>query len=321
VLSFGTVWLALRGEQLASRGRLGAIALALTAGLLGATLLPHRLAWSSGRPLARTLATIADLESGSGRGRVLQARTTLSMIAAHPILGVGPGGWSVEYSRYAPAGDPTVQRGEPWQTPPRATSDWLGLCAERGLPGLLLLVAAGLLAVWPALGRVLGRRGAGPEDPRVGDSAPDLALLGLFATLLPMSAFDCPLQVAPVAQLAFLAAGALAPEPVGRLDRLRGARWFGPALGGVAIAAMLFLGAQVAAGLLVERGSREARELGARLAPGNPRLQLVVAASSLEWLRFDRCEIFAERALAISPTLQLARTLRDECRARRPASR
>ncbi len=92
-----------------ARPRFAAAGLALAAGAALAVLVPNRLAWRSAHPFAETLGSLADLKSGSGAGRLQQYRTTLSMIAAHPLLGVGPGGWTIEYARYAPEGDATLQ--------------------------------------------------------------------------------------------------------------------------------------------------------------------------------------------------------------------
>lgn len=79
---------------------------ALLAGAVGA--LAPADAWRSSRPYRDTLGSLVELEQGSGRGRLLQARQTLRMVAAHPLLGVGPGNWSVAYPLHAPADDPTI---------------------------------------------------------------------------------------------------------------------------------------------------------------------------------------------------------------------
>ena len=292
------VWL-----RAAPRARAAAVALA--AGVAFAVLVPNRLAWGSGHPYLETLASLTDLRSGSGGGRLAQARVTLAMIAAHPLLGVGPGGWTVEYSGFAPPGDPTVQPMRMWQTPLRATSDWLGLTAERGVPAALLLLAALALLARAAL--------------RDDDRPRGAALLALLAAALPMTLFDCPLQVAAPAQLFFLCAGALAPPAQGppwRLPRaLRGA------LAALGCGALLFLAAQLAAGVLIGRPTMEERELAARLAPGNPRLQVLAAASWLERGQPARCVPLAERALRISPGFQLAQALAQQCRARSQGAR
>ena len=53
------------------------------------------------------------------------------MAAAHPLLGVGTGNWSVRYPRYAPASDPSMTdvglTANPWPS-----SDWVAVLSERG---------------------------------------------------------------------------------------------------------------------------------------------------------------------------------------------
>lgn len=281
-------------------------AAALLLGLAAAVLPSNTLSWRTDRPFTETVGALADFSAGSGAARISLYRTTLAMIAAHPLLGVGPGGWTIEYVRYAPSDDPTVQRQHIYQSPPRATSDFLGLCAERGVLGLLLLL---LPAVLLSLSAIRDLRDSNkPVDLR------SVALLSLLGALVPMMAFDCPLQVAPTAQLMFLAAGSLAPAEIGK--RWSPPRWTASALASLAIVCSAYLAAQVTAGALLTRKSMAARELGARLAPGNPRIQLLVAAAWIDLGRFDRCVPLAERALAASPTLELARSMLDDCRAR-----
>ena len=40
---------------------------------------------------------VADYQGGSGRGRLIQYERTLALAIRHPLLGVGPGNWPVEY--------------------------------------------------------------------------------------------------------------------------------------------------------------------------------------------------------------------------------
>ncbi len=139
------------------------------------------------------------------------------------------------------------------------------------------------------------------------------ALLGLFAALLPLTLFDCPLQVAATAQLAFLAAGVLAPGLVGRRLSLSHPRFTGAMMAAFGLALGAYLGTQALAGVLADGTTIEARELGAQLSPGNPRLQLMVATDWLARGRLDRCAMRAERALATAPTFQLAGFILEKC--------
>ena len=174
----------------------------------------------------------------------------------------------------------------------------------------MLLALSAIRALWNA---------TLPRDPP--EQFLPAALLALLAALVPLTAFDCPLQVAPVAQLAFLAAGGLAPVAIGRFRPFARRRWLATASTALGIGSGAYLGAQVTSGVLVDRESLELRDLGARLAPANPRLQVMVGAD-WAWIgRFDRCVPRAERALESAPTFQLARLLLDACLAKRPLKR
>ncbi len=67
----------------------------------------------------------------SHRERLAMWRSTLSMVAENPLLGVGPGGWKRVYPLYD--GGATI---EPYGTPRRPHNDFLWIAAEFGLIGL-----------------------------------------------------------------------------------------------------------------------------------------------------------------------------------------
>lgn len=72
--------------------------------------------------------------------RISIARDTLSMIADNPLTGIGLGGYPIIYPFYA---DKSLRDRS---TALHAESDWLTLCAEGGIPSLLIaLTALGLL--------------------------------------------------------------------------------------------------------------------------------------------------------------------------------
>jgi O-antigen ligase len=85
-----------------------ALALAGVAGVALAVLPPNALHWRSQSPYLDTLRRLAEYDAGSGEGRVVMYANTLGMVRDHPLLGVGPGNWSVQYPRYATPGDPSA---------------------------------------------------------------------------------------------------------------------------------------------------------------------------------------------------------------------
>jgi O-antigen ligase len=97
--------------------------------------------------VGRIQSTVPDV-SGN---RVRIWRTSLSMIAAHPLLGTGFGTFERAYSRV---------KGPDMSPEPFAFNLWLNLAVETGLPGLVaaLTIAGTAVRVW--------RRGrGGPPDP------------------------------------------------------------------------------------------------------------------------------------------------------------
>jgi O-antigen ligase len=181
---------------LPSSRRLHAALVALV--VLGAALLapslPTRLAWRSPTPYADSLHSLVDATSPSASGRLLQWRTSLTLLREHPWLGVGPGNWRVEYPRISPPGDPTLQRGFA-PTGRLLTGDLVGLLAERGSLGCAALFAL-LVAIgrqhW--LERKSGDLGASAAASR--DALPGAAALAgsVLAAALGLAAFDAVLS-------------------------------------------------------------------------------------------------------------------------------
>jgi len=95
VLAWG-FWLARgRWNSPDTARRLQLLVLAALAGVLAALLLPNTLEWRSKTPYRDTVTGIVNYQKGSGHGRVVQYGRTLRIVAAHPLLGVGPGNWQV----------------------------------------------------------------------------------------------------------------------------------------------------------------------------------------------------------------------------------
>lgn len=167
---------------------------------IGATcaiLLPNKLGWTpsdfldSGRRLL-------EYDTGTGRGRIIQATTTIRMIADRAVLGVGPGNWSIVYPAYSLPGDPSVDRTAFYPAPKIARSDALSFAAEYGLP------ATGLMIAWLAGVLMKLRRGLTPEGNR---SLSALVGASTVGAALGLGMFDSVLRVAPTATIVAVVVG------------------------------------------------------------------------------------------------------------------
>jgi O-antigen ligase len=116
-------------------------------GVVVALLAPWQVKWAAERPYQQTLARLVDFSSGTGRGRLQQYVTSLQIVTDNPVLGVGPGNWSVHYAQVARADDASLFPGNPVPVQRFASSDYVAALAEYGtLPTLLFLLALGAIA-------------------------------------------------------------------------------------------------------------------------------------------------------------------------------
>jgi putative inorganic carbon (hco3(-)) transporter len=139
-------------------------------GVAAAALVPNKLGWLSSAPYADTLRRLGQYDGGSGEGRLVQYATTARMIRARPLLGIGPGNWSVHYPAYAAPDDPSFDAAAIQPVNRLPNGDWLGLAAERGLPATLLLVFAGVVTAWRCR-RTLGAQAGDEAGNDDGDEA------------------------------------------------------------------------------------------------------------------------------------------------------
>ncbi|WP_165385716.1 O-antigen ligase family protein [Spiribacter vilamensis] len=109
---------------------IGALVLAYLANLFGLT---------EGRPLADRVASLAD-PSEAGQVRFLMWSATWDMIQENPWLGIGPGVFWLAYAAVRPAGDGSAGQ--------YAHNDYLQFWVERGLPGLLIVIALIAVCTW-----------------------------------------------------------------------------------------------------------------------------------------------------------------------------
>ncbi|HSL71762.1 MAG TPA: O-antigen ligase family protein, partial [Longimicrobiales bacterium] len=172
-------------------------------GVLAAVFLPNALRWRSENPYLESIRGVANFQEGSGRGRVVQYRRSLRMTLEHPLLGVGPGNWAVEYPKYAARRDPSMNRSQPGTTAnPWPSSDWVASVSERGPIATILIILALAGIAWRGL---LQLRAA--QTP--GDGLAAAALLGTLLAVAVAGMFDAVLLLALPTLLVWAILGAL----------------------------------------------------------------------------------------------------------------
>ncbi len=280
-----------------ARRRLSGPLLAVAAGAVMALALPNALDWRSDTPYVDTLKGLANFQEGSGRGRLLQWRNSLSLVSADPVLGVGPGNWAVRYPAVVTPEDPSLDS-EGMAANPWPSSDWMAVLSERGLFAFLLLTGAGgMLFLTGTRAWLTGPRG-------VPDLAP-LVLASTIAATAVVGAFDAVLLLPVPALYVWSLAGVLLP--VETFPRRRAAGWQSR----VGLAALvLAVGAGLtwrsvqqvrAMELIAPWGRLSTRAEAAAMDPGSYRIQVMVAQS---YRRRGRCKDalpFARQAAHLFP--------------------
>jgi O-antigen ligase len=260
--------------------RLGGIVL-LTGGAVAAVVvLPNALRWRSDNPYLESVKRVADYQGGSGRGRLVQYEHSLNMALHHPLLGVGPGNWSVAYPGYAPASDPSMNDSDAGMTfNPWPSSDWIAAVAERGAAAAILL---GLVFLTLAVRGFAQLRRA----IDAGEALAAAALLGTIAGALVTGLFDAVLLLAVPAFLVWTALGALSPPDA--IPARPGRAWITVlVIVACAIGAARSASQLIAMQIYATRGDRASLLRAAKIDPGNYRLQLRLARALP---RRQRCE-------------------------------
>lgn len=280
--------------------RLFAIVILAAVGVVAALLLPNTLRWRSDNPYLETVKRVADYQEGSGAGRLVQYEQSLRMAARHPLFGVAPGNWSVEYPAHAARHDPSMSDNDDGTTTnPWPSSDWIAIVAERGV------LAAGVLAfafLGIALSALRQIRGALDVD----EALLAVTLLGTVVGACVTGMFDAVLLLAVPTLILWTAIGALyAPAPATRPLRL---------IVIVAIAVSCIGAARSTAQLAamqiyVNHGDRGALTRAAQIDPGNYRLRLRLARMGK---RQQRCD-HARAAHALFPYAEAARAASRGC--------
>lgn len=279
-----------------------------------AIALPNALEWRSDSPYLDSMRSVVNYQEGSGRGRLVQYATSLRMARHDPVLGVGPGNWSVRYPEFAAPGDPSLL-GDGRTANPWPSSDWVAFVAERGVPAFTLLV------ITLALVGVRALRGLWmAADPAAARTA---AVLGaVLAAALVVSTFDASLLLPIPAVIVWTALGTLWPTHEVRASRVlpeRGRRRLRLAVAGVGAVLVLRSWTQLAAMDRYAQGTMLAQvERAARLDPGSYRIRLRAAELALRRGRCDIARVHAAAALGLFPGAPAPRRVATAC-APRPA--
>ncbi|HUF35456.1 MAG TPA: O-antigen ligase family protein [Gemmatimonadales bacterium] len=279
-----------------------------------AILLPNRLNWRSASPYLESLAGVANYREGSGAGRLIQYGNTLRMAADDPVLGVGPGNWPVHYPRYKSPGDPSFDADDIIPTNPWPSSDWMGMLAERGVPGALLLGLVGVSLGLGAWARV--RRGT-----RHTPALTDLTIVATLLAVAVVGSFDAVLLLPVPTLFAWTIVGALASTarpvheiPITPLVRRR------LVLAVVLVGGLLVLrsAAQtVAMAVFASADRRAVQEFAARIDPGSYRIRMLLAQGWRAAGICARARPHAEAAAALFPHYPAPRRLLRACGTRR----
>ena len=299
-----------RGRGTLRLGRLLALPMAAVVGGALALVLPNTLDWNSDSPYMDTAKSVVNYKEGSGAGRLVQYGNSLRMSVRHPLLGVGPGNWSVEYPRFAARNDPSLaddgMTSNPWPS-----SDWMTFISERGLASFVLLALAMLALLSDGLRAV--RNAPSPEE-----RLSACALVGTLAILVVVGTFDAVLLLPVPALAAWSLLGALSPP-----SRERKAITLTLPRRLLALVAVAVVGAlaivrsasQLSAMSIVSATTRVARleEASAR-DPGSYRIHLRLAEAYSRQGSCRRVRSHATAARALYPNAPRPRRLLDGCR-------
>lgn len=295
----------LRGTPPSTPWRTGALLASLAAGTAAALWVPNRLEWASETPYRDSLRRVLDYQEGSGRGRLIQYRNSLRLLALDPVLGTGPGNWLVKYPLVTTPGDPSYNAVDPMPTNPWPSSDWVALLVERGPPGLALG-----LGLFLAIGVVCIRRALGTEP---GARFRGAAALGLLTAAAAAGLFDAVLLLPTPTLVVMAGLGALLPDTrplVVRAPLDRGLRLVTAAAMALILAAAARSGAQLASLRTAGTGTPRPRlEAALRYDPVSYRLLVLLAMRA----PCPQAGAHAARAAALLPFHPAPRQLASRC--------
>jgi O-antigen ligase len=256
--------------------RLRIIVGAALLGAVASAFLPNRLEWKSNSPYLDTMRGLVNSSEGSGAGRVIQYKNSLEMAMSHPILGVGPGNWSVHYIKYAERRDPSLSSAGGMTDNPWPSSDWVAFVSERGIIATVLLVLA-LLAIGLRAVREL------PAARETGDferARAALTLIGTIVATAVVGLFDAVLLIAIPTMFLWLIAGVLSPPRNASRSIGSGVREFGaPLLVLFGLLAIIRSAGQIE-GMAIYHGASRLTTVAtaAKYDPGSYRIRMRLAA-------------------------------------------
>lgn len=288
--------------------RLFAVIVLSAIAVAAAITIPNTLRWRSDNPYLESAKDIANYQEGSGRGRLIQYERSLRMALHHPLFGVGPGNWSVEYAAYATGNDPSLDPSAGGMTyNPWPSSDWVAFVAERGPASTVLLALAFLSLLAAGLRRLV----------RAPDADSALVAAALIATIAGAGVtglFDAVLLLALPSYLVWTGLGALSAAAGTETEGARPTPLRGLAVLGVLLIVALGLArssAQLyAMDLFASHGDRTSLERASDIDPGSYRLHLRLARGGK---RATRCE-HARAAHDLYPNASAAKNLARGCK-------
>jgi hypothetical protein len=289
------------------RRRLAVLAGVSAAAVVLALVLPNALEWKSDSPYLDSVRGVVNYKEGSGAGRLVQYRNSLKMATAHPILGVGPGNWSVVYPKFASRNDPSLND-EGMTSNPWPSSDWIAFLAERGF---LAVVAYGLALIGLLVGAWMRARAASTPHERLGAIA--LAATVVIASIV--GAFDAVLLIAIPSLFMWSIVGSLSPmgKPRGTLP----SHARGPVIGAAVVFGALILirtGGQIAAMSVYTSAATTAQAArSAVFDPGSYRINMRLAQAYASRGDCARVREYAAAARELYPNAAEPRRLLRRC--------
>jgi O-antigen ligase len=305
---FGLVALR-RGRGPLRLRRLALLPVAAALGAGAALVLPNTLDWRSDSPYLDTAKSVVNYTEGSGAGRLVQYGNTLRMSLHHPLLGVGPGNWAVEYPQFAAPGDPSLSS-DGMTSNPWPSSDWMTFLSERGLAAFVVLVLTVLALVADAL------RGIRAEED-VEDRLRATTLLGTLGVLLVVGSFDAVLLLPVPALAAWALLGALSAPSRERqvvdlppIKRVMGGLLLGAGLAWAATRNVT----QLSAMAIFSTTTRTSQlERASRLDRGSYRIHVRLATGYVNRGNCVKARIHATRAHALFPNAPAPKRILREC--------
>jgi hypothetical protein len=282
-------------------------------GIIGAVVIPNRLDWKSDNPYLESAKGVVNFREGSGRGRLIQYRTSARMALDEPLLGVGPGNWGVEYPRVATRDDPSLSREAGLTANPWPSSDWVAFLSERGIPAVALLLFVMVATVLAASVRMW-------EASRRDEFLTALSLAATVVIAVIVGMFDAVLLLAAPTFVVWgiigvQTAGASAPRGERTIVVTDGARrWWIFAVALVGLLATLRAGTQMRAMAIFHTSTRLSDlEEASRLDPGSYRMRIRLADAYARRGDCRRVREHASAARALFPNAAEPKRLLKRC--------